>query len=127
MDSSNSSSSGAEACWPDDSVALSVFLLLDPLDIDSKQITFVSSACRGGVDANALFALLYKKDFSAPNAHPFTQPIPLHTGGSRNIANAQQQQQQQPTAATTISHSTPSPALAATGAATAAVPAAARS
>jgi hypothetical protein len=125
----DSSSSGAEACWPDDSVALSVFLLLDPLDIDSKQITFVSSACRGGVDANALFALLYKKDFSAPNAHPFTQPIPVHAGGSRNTANAQQQQQHQPTAAlaATISHSTPSPALAATGAATAAVPAAARS
>ena len=60
---------GPPAPHLDDSVALSVYLLLDSSDVDSKQVTFVGTALqRAGADTQQLMHALYKRDFTVPNA-----------------------------------------------------------
>eukprot|EP01117_Protostelium_nocturnum_P001360 TRINITY_DN11673_c0_g1_i1.p1 TRINITY_DN11673_c0_g1~~TRINITY_DN11673_c0_g1_i1.p1 ORF type:complete len:148 (-),score=63.20 TRINITY_DN11673_c0_g1_i1:41-484(-) len=45
-------------------VVISLFLVLDPLNIDSKQVTFVSKSV--GLETAKVFQALYKVDFTKP-------------------------------------------------------------
>lgn len=79
--------------WCDGEVVLSVFLLLDTIDIDSKQVTFIAnhghSATAGAaahpqrhLEVNTLFQALYKVDLSVPAA--LNTQIPQQTKSTGN-------------------------------------------
>ena len=73
--------------WNDGDIVLSVFLLLDTIDVDCKQITFVAAHTHGRcVDTAMLFQMLYKVDLSSPNPRPHTQPLPVFSHAQMPLA-----------------------------------------
>ena len=78
--------------WCDGEVVLSVFLLLDTIDVDSKQVTFIANASSSPavhpprhLEVNTLFQALYKVDFSVPAAlNTQVQQVPSFSRSSSN-------------------------------------------